>query len=374
MPATSIRFLPLLCLAFGVFFVHHVPAQENNLRKVVLELPPGQNNPRNSEGDFIALKDDRLLFIYSHYFGASGGDNDSAYLASRWSEDGGKTWSKESVTVLEKEGKMNVMSVSLLRLQNGHIALFYIRKNSQEDSVPLMRISTDEAKTWSEPVVCITDKKGYFVLNNDRVIQLKNGRLLMPVALHGLNAAGTNLDFHAHIFSYYSDDNGTTWHCSAEVPNPHRIITQEPGVIELKDGTILKFIRASGGFQQYSYSKDQGETWSPIVASPLASPLSPASIVRIPSTGDLLAVWSNNGSNPNTYGNRTPLAAAISKDEGKTWEHIQNIESDPKGHYCYTAILFTKEKVLLAYCTGPPQYNHLSATHVSMIRQENLYK
>ncbi|MGJ7027585.1 hypothetical protein, partial [Petrimonas sulfuriphila] len=34
--------------------------------KTVLKLPPSSNNPRNSEGDFITLKDGRVLFVYSH--------------------------------------------------------------------------------------------------------------------------------------------------------------------------------------------------------------------------------------------------------------------------------------------------------------------
>ncbi len=29
-------------------------------------LPPGPDNPRNSEGDFIALKDGRVLLVYTH--------------------------------------------------------------------------------------------------------------------------------------------------------------------------------------------------------------------------------------------------------------------------------------------------------------------
>jgi hypothetical protein len=75
--------------------------------------------------------------------------------------------------------------------------------------------------------------------------------------------------------------------------NPSEIIAQEPGVIELKDGTVMMFIRVSRGFQQLSYSKDKGQTWSPMVASNIHSPLSPASIARIPSTGDSLLVWNN---------------------------------------------------------------------------------
>lgn len=309
----------------------------------VLMLSTGPNNPRNSEGDFITLKDDRILFIYSHFTGDSGGDFGNGYLASRFSTDNGKTWSKEDKTVVSQEGDMNVMSVSLLRLKNGSIALFYARKNSDEDCKPMMRISNDEAKTWSDPIPCITDKKGYFVLNNNRVTQLNNGRLLMPVALH--NVPGGKWSTVGRLFTYYSDNSGKTWKSSEEVANPDKIITQEPGVVEQKNGTIFMFIRASPGVQYASYSKDNGETWSAAQPIRIASPLSPASIARIPATGDLLMVWNNNGTNQK----RTPLDVAVSKDEGKSWEHIKILEDDPNGVFCYTAIHFTGKDVLLAY-------------------------
>jgi hypothetical protein len=38
-------------------------------------LPPGPGNPRNSEGDFLPLRDGRLLFAYSKF---SGGNADDA--------------------------------------------------------------------------------------------------------------------------------------------------------------------------------------------------------------------------------------------------------------------------------------------------------
>ena len=311
----------------------------------VLKLLPGPDNPRNSEGDFVTLKDGKILFIYSHFTGNSGGDFGNGYLASRFSTDNGKTWSKEDKTVVSQEGDMNVMSVSLLRLKNGSIALFYGIKNSEEDCKPMMRISNDEAKTWSNPIPCITDRKGYFVLNNNRVIQLNNGRLLMPVALHNVpDGKWSNI---GRLFTYYSDDSGKTWKSSEVAANPNQIITQEPGVVEQKDGAIFMFIRANPGVQYASYSKDNGETWS--VARPIriASPLSPASMARIPSTGDLLMVWNNNGTNQK----RTPLNVAVSKDEGKNWEHIRILEDDPDGVFCYTANHFTGKDVLLAYAS-----------------------
>jgi len=340
------------------------------LQKIVLQLSPGSNNPRNSEGDFVTLKNGRILFIYTHYTGSSTSDFAPAYLAGRFSDDGGNTWSKEDFPVVENEGEMNVMSVSLLRLQNGNIALFYLRKNSLDDCIPMMRISTDEAKTWSSHIACIADRKGYFVLNNNRVIQLKNGRLLMAVAFHE-KKEGIEFNGNGRLFSYYSDDNGTTWQCSNEVENPSGVVAQEPGVIELKDGTIMMYIRASGGFQQLSRSKDRGQTWSPMVASNIHSPLSPATIARIPSTGDLLLVWNNNdGNNPLIKGRRTPLTVAISKNEGKIWENVTDIETDPSGWYCYIAIHFTKKDVLLSYCSGR---NQLAETTILLIPQKGLY-
>ena len=275
-------------------------------KEVVLRLNPVPGNPRNSEGDFITLKDGRIMFVFTHYTGNHGDDNDNAFLAARYSDDNGKSWSSEDVKIVGQEGKMNVMSVSLLRLKNGEIALFYLKINSEDDCIPMMRISNDEAKTWSGPIPCITDKPGYFVLNNNRVIQLKDGRILFAVALHQ-----SFKERIGSIWSYYSDDNGRTWMPGNEASNPDSIITQEPGVVELKNGEIMMFMRTTAGVQYLSFSKDKGISWSPVERSIIKSPCSPASITRIPSSGDLLMVWNNNGENQK----RTPLNIAISKDE-----------------------------------------------------------
>ena len=44
--------------------------------------------------------------------------------------------------------------------------------------------------------------------------------------------------------------------------------------------------RTDLGSQYRSYSADGGETWTPAEPTGIKSPLSPASIERIPSTGD----------------------------------------------------------------------------------------
>ena len=338
-----------------------------------LELPPGPGNPRNSEGAFVTLKDGRVLFVYSHYTAGSGGDHDPAHLAGRYSSDGGLTWTREDRVIVPNEGGMNVMSVSLLRLQSGGIALFYLLKNSEQDCRPVMRISQDEGETWGAPVMSITDEAGYYVLNNDRAIQLASGRLVLPVCLHWPQGA-PKADWLGTLMCYLSDDNGKTWRRGKTAQKGYdadgkRITTQEPGVVELKDGRVMMFIRASGGCQYLSYSSDGGDTWSAPVPSEIKSPVSPASIKRLPSTGDLLLVWNDHAAIPASLSaRRVPLSTAISKDDGKTWRSIKVLEGNPQGWYCYIAIHPIDDTVLLGYCAmSNLQHSRITRVPVSWL-------
>ena len=151
-------------------------------QQTLLTIEPTAEQPRNSEGDIIELQDGRLCLIYTRFTGGTG-DHAAADLAKRVSRDGGQSWSDDEL-IVRHEGAANVMSVSLLRLTDGRIALFYLRKQSLEDCRPVMRISTDDTATFGPPQMCIEDEVGYYVLNNDRAVQLKNGRLVLPVAIH----------------------------------------------------------------------------------------------------------------------------------------------------------------------------------------------
>jgi len=69
--------------------------------------------------------------------------------------------------------------------------------------------------------------------------------------------------------------------------------------------------------------------------------------------GDLLLVWNDHaGIIPALRGKRTPLTVAVSRDEGKTWVHRKTLYDDPTGWYCYTAIAFAGDRVMLAHCAG----------------------
>jgi sialidase-1 len=375
-----------LCLLaiFGMMLPAASPAAESPVPSVhrALVLAPSDGNPRNSEGDFVRLADGRILFVYTRYYAGRGSDHDHASLAARTSADGGRTWSETDLEVLANEGQMNVMSVSLLRLQNGEIALVYLRKNSTQDCLPYLRLSSDEAQSWSEPHRIIPQgEAGYYVVNNDRLVQLSSGRLIVPVAQHCGYQMQAEWGRVGVISCYLSDDDGRTWRRSrasfyATRSDGSKIQTQEPGVVELNDGRLLMFLRTDAGFQYFCHSSDNGETWSEPAPGPLASPLSPMSIERIPQTGDLLAIWNDaTGKDPANAQRRTPMSVAVSKDEGQTWIHRRNLENDEDGFYCYTAMEFVDQRVLFGYCAGTHASGRgLGTTQLTSVSLEWFYE
>lgn len=354
-----------------------VPVQADPVATLV--LTPSEGNPRNSEGDFITLKDGRILFVYTR-FTSGGSDHDAADLVSRISADQGKTWSTDDDTVIANEGDWNVMSVSLLRLADDRIALFYIQKNSLSDCRPVVRYSTDEARSWSEPTKIIPDEQiGYYVLNNDRVVQLASGRLVVPVALH--NRPGWDQpDWKGEIACFLSDDGGATWRRSATMQKAfdrsgERVSAQEPGVVELNDGRVLQWVRTTSGQQYRSFSRDGGNTWSAFEPMGIASPNSPATIERIPTTGDLMLVWNNHAHlGVHERKLRTPYTVAVSRDEGMSWQHVKNLMDDPNGWYCYTALMFVGDHVLLGHCAGDRRTGGLNRSQITRFPIAWLYE
>lgn len=332
---------------------------------IVLDLRPGEGNPRNSEGAFLDLHDGRLMFAYSRFTGDSADDFAKACIAVRISSDGGDTWSGDSVIAQpEDHDALNIMSVSLLRMTNGDIGLFYLLRYGFQDMRLHLRRSSDEGLTWGEPVCCVP-AAGYYVTNNDRVVRLSSGRLVVPAGFHRMKMSDSEwgkFDGRAVAFFFLSDDDGATWRearnfCSIGSPNSQSDM-QEPGVIELANGTLWGWARTDLGCQYETFSSDGGESWSTPAPSAFTSPCSPLSMKRNPHNGDLLAIWNpipayNTRKIEKHSWGRTPLIGAVSKDDGRTWSGHFAVEREEDGNgCCYTAIHFTGDAVLLAYCAG----------------------
>jgi len=314
-------------------------------REVQTLVQQSPEHPRNGEADIVALKNGDLLLGYGRWE-ADGSDFGRAEIWGKVSHDGGRTWGEDRVLV-PNEGKLTTFEVGFLRLRSGDLLISYCSKDSTEQCAVNFRRSRDEGKTWGDHFRYAIPRpySGYTGINNDRLLQLRSGRILLPVydgSVHGTPLVCLVL---------YSDDDGRTWRHSSQVSvrdlsADDKWGVGEPPVVELKDGRVMMTVRTNLGIMGQAYSTDGGATWGKLrPIKGLVSPCSPHSIARLPQTGDLLLVWNN------TTDKRDPLNTAISRDEGETWEHIRVL--DRGGLLCYTSITPLGDRVLLAYYAPP---------------------
>ena len=246
------------------------------------------------------------------------------------------------------------------------------------DCRPKIVFSNDECRSWSEPVEITDVPSAYFVVNNDRLVQLKSGRLILPAAHHQYKDAGK---FGTGIIKFFlSDDNGKSWRLSKHyiypVANSMLRGLMEPGVIELKDGTLMCFIRTAAGCQYKAFSKNGGESWSAAEpAKEFRSPESPLSMKRDPANGKIYAVWNDHSKRAlipasSKFWKRSPLVIAESTDEGVSWQNHRVLEKSENHGFCYIAMLFDGAQLYLGYCCGgsPGCSNPLQETRIRVLK------
>jgi hypothetical protein len=339
----------------------------NQFGSITLDLSPGPGNPRNSASSFLELDDNRILFGYSRYIGASRLDDGKACIACCMSEDGGETWSQDQVLFRpEDHCAVNLMCLSFLHMANGDIGLFYLVRKGWHDTRLHIRRSADGGKSWSEAIPCIP-ALGYYVTNAGRVIRLSSGRILAPSNLHRMKSFDSDdwvsWDSRGIPLLFYSDDDGFTWqegssYCLTTLPNSTSGL-QESGMIELRRGIVYQWMRTDTGCQYEAYSFDNGDTWTQPVPSRFTGPTSPLTMKRIPADGRLVAVWNpvpnyNGRFLDNIGAGRNPLVLAISANNGHTWSEPIVLEDAEERGFCYPAIAFTPDAILLSYCAGGP--------------------
>ena len=347
-------------------------------------LPPSEKNPRNSEGDFLHIELDgkqAVLFVYTRFTGGSG-DAAAADLACLLSFDGGRTFalpegSEDGVLIRACEfGTDNIMSVSLWRFENGDAGIFFLVKEPDASiSGWFRRLSRDEdifGGEYRQIKVFPVRFPGYYVVNNCRIAKLGK-KLLIPAANHRYHMFdyGPDIDSRGVDFVFVSEDDGFTW---TEAPgymvlpdSYSRTGLQEPGLIDLPNGTLYAYARTDRGAQYESFSAD-GNYWTVPQRSCFTSPASPMKIAKNPFTGKYYAIWNpyggtgapqlagidpkNTDRDPNSSWNRTPLVIAESTD-CRNWSAPEIMDDDPARGYCYPAIFFEDaDTMLVSYCSG----------------------
>ncbi|HPC14978.1 MAG TPA: sialidase family protein [Candidatus Hydrogenedentes bacterium] len=315
----------------------------------VVPLPKGVYGYRGMPGSMIALKDGRILLCYTRILPDGHADGS---IAARTSPDKGATWGDEFVLVERpKPGtRGRYCHPSLLRLKNGDLLLSYIYASGSD---PLFghnyyRRSDDDGQTWGDQLI-VTPKPGYHIMHNDKLVQLSTGRILAPLEYR----QGTSSDDHAGYVAYtfYSDDDGYSWHSSDNVVDMLPVEAQEAHGVELKDGRVMMLMRTYSGYVARAYSADYGKTWSKgeaVKELRLPPNSSALNVQRIPATGDLLLVRSSDGPKEPPH-RRTPFVSVLSKDDGATWTDERVIAGDPEDDYGYPSLMFVEDLALISY-------------------------
>lgn len=149
--------------------------------------------------------------------------------------------------------------------------------------------------------------------------------------------------------------------------------------MEIAPNILWGWARTDLGRQYEMFSHDGGDTWTASQPSRFTSPLSPLCMKR-GWDENIYAIWNPipvyNGREVDKEfftGGRTPLVIAVSKDNGQTFTDPVAFEEEPDRGYCYCALHFTKEALLLAYCAGGKEDgNCLGRTVIRRIEKKEL--
>ena len=272
------------------------------------------------------------------------------------SRDGGRTWQEEGRMRLpwSLAGMISDGGISFLRLQDGRLAFLAHRhvQNLYGGGLPVLAFSTDDGVTWTPPQL-VGDPEGVWYVMNDRLIQMRSGRLVVPVA-HMPKGLGTYEGDRNLGVCFFSDDGGASWRRSrapADLADGRGMA--EPCVAEVAPGRLVMLARTGSGSHHRSWSADGGDTWSVPEPTTLEAGCSPLTLRTLPD-GRLILFYNHAAPlSGNAFFPRTPLCYSVSVDGGITWG--EPVLIDDAGtvlkdrQVIYPSVCFTDEGMLLVY-------------------------
>ncbi len=261
-------------------------------------------------------------------------------IVMKRSHDGGISWEPMRTLVSDDKKPMH-NPVPIVSNKSNTIHFLYC--NNYKKAFYMQ--SDDDGGTFTEPRE-ITDvfesfKSKYkfriLATGPGHGIQLKNGRLIVPVWL-----ARRHIHRPSVISVIYSDDEGDTWH-AGEIILGSLVNPSESQAVQLANGDVLLNIRNETEISRraISISKNGATDWSePVFDHALLEPTCQASIIRFTlqeKEGKNRILFSNPDSlegEPGVFNirPRRNLTIKMSYDECKTWAFSKVLEKGVAGY------------------------------------------
>ena len=212
----------------------------------------------------------------------------------------------------------------LYAMPGSGLTLFYKVGPTPETWWGMVRTSTDNGRTWSEPRRL---PEGILGPVKNKPVALADGSILS-----GSSSETATRPSVWRVHFERSTDGGRTWAIvrPAAAADGKDYDAIQPSILVHSPSRLQAVGRTRSGRVFETWSQDGGKTWTALTLTTLPNPNAgtDASTLR---DGRHLIVY-----NPTEKG-RTPLAVAISTD-GKSWQTSALLENEP-GEYSYPAVI-----------------------------------
>lgn len=298
--------------------------------------PEVKTGPYKHPASIAAFDNGDLYLVY--YGGAGEYATDTSVFGSRLRK-GETKWSEPKV--IAHDPLRSTGNGVAWQAPDGIVWLFYVVRfgDTWSESRIQVKLSKDRGETWSDASM-LDLRRGMMVRN--KPIALADGDYLLPIYHEtGQDTEQVGADSSSLFLRY--DHKKKQWASTNEVHS--RIGNIQPAPVQIDSDYLVAYCRRGGdygprkdGWLVRTESRDGGRTWSSGTDSKFPNPNSAVDFLKLRG-GSLLLVYND------SMHQRTPLRAALSDDNDKTYPIQRNI-AEGRTDFAYPSAVQTADGMI----------------------------
>lgn len=311
----------------------------------------------------------RLLMFYTQY-GSSSGDNDSAEIRLKISDDNGDSWGSAQVVVPHSGTGVYIPS-AYFNNAGDTLYVIYYRQNSSTTGQIYQTYSvnfTASTPTWASGASIYGSGSEYYSPAADRVFRLKNGDLLYPfcVNTNGTLTSATG-NYRGRMLRRAGGTGTWALEAGVDIGSPDSLCV-EPGLYQLDDplNLVIFYYRTRSGQVYFNNStSSSGLVYGSAQPIGLYAPNSTTTIVYLEKFKTLLAahnVYVGSGA-VNGITGRRQMGFSVKHIGGGNGDHqqvgydgawslIYRVDSVTNRQYIEPSITPVENEIIVAYADG----------------------